>query len=25
VAMMERPAWVAREMRTLLASAPPGP
>jgi pimeloyl-ACP methyl ester carboxylesterase len=25
VAMMERPHWVAREMRTLLASAPPGP
>jgi pimeloyl-ACP methyl ester carboxylesterase len=25
VAMMERPTWVAREMRTLLASAPPGP
>jgi pimeloyl-ACP methyl ester carboxylesterase len=25
VAMMERPAWVAREMRTLLASPPPGP
>jgi pimeloyl-ACP methyl ester carboxylesterase len=25
VAMMERPAWVAREIRTLLAAAPPGP
>ncbi len=25
VAMMERPAWVAKEIRTLLASAPPGP
>jgi len=25
VAMMERPAWVAREMRALLVSAPPGP
>ncbi len=25
VAMMERPGWVAREMRTLLAAAPPGP
>jgi pimeloyl-ACP methyl ester carboxylesterase len=24
VAMMERPAWVAREMRALLAVAPPG-
>jgi pimeloyl-ACP methyl ester carboxylesterase len=25
VAMMEHPAWVAREMRALLAAAPPGP
>ena len=25
VAMMERPAWVAKEMRALLVGAPPGP
>jgi pimeloyl-ACP methyl ester carboxylesterase len=25
VAMMERPAWTAKEIRALLASAPPGP